>query len=611
MKRAQNDKIENFNNCNKKPKLENQITIVSNNKSCLENLTDEILFEIFDYLDTYYIYKGFYHLNKRFKNIFINSNISEAINILPMSKLNFENYYINIILPNRNRINLLRLTNPFTLDAIFSPPSIILEFIRLEILILDNIQSKNLSKFFYCLRSLTKFHSLTLSLADNIEFLNDIFSNILSLSKLKYCKIIYQTKNDETPFSPFLTIYDRSPIEYLIIDGCFPFDSLNNLLCCLPRLRHLSMNSFRKSSFRDLDEDLPLIELKYLKYVSLKFNYFICYNDFENLAKKFFYHVQTLRLTTTGDEEYLNAKRWKKLILSSMPYLNIFDINHDGSIRNNNFTYHDIINRFNSSFWLENEWFFTHRHEWPERLDCGIFYSTNQYRRQEYKFHWEFENQICPNIQETRLNSVKHLLICGKQVANNSVNYFPNVTQLTIEHYFKTSSDNSISKILNRLIPLKQLTKLIIKSYDFPFIVIVKLLHFTPKLTTLKFDSFVLDEMNMKLFEQSKLFEYVSNTNTIKNLEIRNDCLFKQIQLIVNLLPKLEYFKSGMNRKEIGNIIRFLITKPNNKIQNLFFICISETPKICLREINLLIKLENLLNDYFIKYINRDLYLWW
>ncbi|CAF1276471.1 unnamed protein product [Rotaria sordida] len=66
-----------------------------------------------------------------------------------------------------------------------------------------------------------------------------------------------------------------------------------------------------------------------------------------------------------------------------------------------------------------------------------------------------------------------------------------------------------------------------------------------------------------------------------------------------------------MNRKEMGNIIRFLITKPNDIIQNLFFLCISETPKICLREINMLIKLENLVNDYFIKYVNRDLYLWW
>ncbi|CAF1476320.1 unnamed protein product, partial [Rotaria sordida] len=47
----------------------------------------------------------------------------------------------------------------------------------------------------------------------------------------------------------------------------------------------------------------------------------------------------------------------------------------------------------------------------------------------------------------TRLNSIKHLSICGKQVANNSVNYFPNVTQLTIEHYFKTSDDLILLKL--------------------------------------------------------------------------------------------------------------------------------------------------------------------
>ncbi|CAF3997641.1 unnamed protein product [Rotaria sordida] len=178
-------------------------------------------------------------------------------------------------------------------------------------------------------------------------------------------------------------------------------------------------------------------------------------------------------------------------------------------------------------------------------------------------------------------------------------------TRTFLNKYFQPTTEPMPEVKINQVLREPSTTNVTL-SY-----IIVKLLHCTPKLTTLKFDSFVLDEINMKLFEQSKLFEYVSNTNTIKNLEIRNDCLFKQIQLIVNLLPKLEYFKSGMNRKEIGNIIRFLITKPNNKIQNLFFICISETPKICLREINLLIKLENLLNDYFIKYINRDLYLWW
>ncbi|CAF5143057.1 unnamed protein product, partial [Rotaria magnacalcarata] len=49
--------------------------------------------------------------------------------------------------------------------------------------------------------------------------------------------------------------------------------------------------------------------------------------------------------------------------------------------------------------------------------------------------------------------------------------------------------------------------------------------------------------------------------------------------MIANLLPKLEYLKSGMDRKEMGSIIRYLIKKSNDRIPNLFFVCISETPK--------------------------------
>ncbi|CAF3780792.1 unnamed protein product, partial [Rotaria magnacalcarata] len=65
----------------------------------------------------------------------------------------------------------------------------------------------------------------------------------------------------------------------------------------------------------------------------------------------------------------------------------------------------------------------------------------------------------------------------------------------------------------------------------------------------------------------------------VKNLEIRKDCLLKEIQMIANLLQKLEYLKSGMNRKEMRSIIRYLIKKSNGRIPNLFFVCISETPK--------------------------------
>ncbi|CAF4508575.1 unnamed protein product [Rotaria sp. Silwood2] len=101
-----------------------------------------------------------------------------------------------------------------------------------------------------------------------------------------------------------------------------------------------------------------------------------------------------------------------------------------------------------------------------------------------------------------------------------------------------------------------------------------------------------MKETNPQLIKQNENFQYVSKTNKIRHLD-------------------LQYLKTCMKRKEIGQITKYLLSRNNNKTQHLFFLCISETSKICLKELNVLIKSENLLNHYFIKFINRDLYLWW
>ncbi|CAF5083283.1 unnamed protein product [Rotaria sp. Silwood1] len=87
-----------ISNNHKKRKLKNQITTINLNKYHLEDLANEILYEIFEYLDVYDIYKGFYNLNKRFQTLAINSNVVTKINISIMSKSNFKNYYRNILI---------------------------------------------------------------------------------------------------------------------------------------------------------------------------------------------------------------------------------------------------------------------------------------------------------------------------------------------------------------------------------------------------------------------------------------------------------------------------------------------------------------------------------
>ncbi len=228
------------------------------------------------------------------------------------------------------------------------------------------------------------------------------------------------------------------------------------------------------------------------------------------------------------------------------------------------------------------------------------------FRRQDYTFHWQFDHEINSHSQKTNFKSVKHLYICGKRAINNSVIYFPNVTDLTIKNYAKPYF-GSILTALNQIIPFKQLNKLVIDCNNFPVKQIVNLINLTPNLHRLKWNFQSIDEIQSKLIQQSETFRSVSNTNKIQHLEILHCCSLEEIQFFVHLFPQLEYLKIGVYRKEIIPITRCLLSKMNH----LFFLCITDLPKTYLQKLNVLIKSENLLHDYFIKFVDHDLYLWW
>jgi hypothetical protein len=346
-------------------------------RSLFEDLANEILYEIFDYLDINDAYDAFFDLNKRFQNLFLYSNLPIQVNISTMPKSSFELYHKNVIIPNKHRINYLRLSNPFTVDIVLSPPVTISKFIQLETLVLDNINAKYLRNIFTHAIVLNKLHSLVLSLADLVQDPAKLIGWIFRLPKLKSCKITYQTKDDRN-LQPLLSNEcSVSPIEYLVINTRFSCDSVANLLCRVPNLRHLSINCL--VGYRNLNIDPSFIQLKHLKYVSLKLE-----GEFlkrlETLITNFFHRVEVLRLTTRYDKEYLNAQQWKQLIESYMPNLRIFDINHDSSVKNHSLSYHDLINAFDSPFWIQRGWFFTHQHTWRTSLDGGMFHSTDPYR---------------------------------------------------------------------------------------------------------------------------------------------------------------------------------------------------------------------------------------
>ncbi|CAF2643537.1 unnamed protein product [Rotaria sp. Silwood2] len=223
-------------------------------------------------MDIYHVYEEFFNLNTRFKNLLMHSNVPIHINISTMSKSNFEWYYNNIILPNMHRINILRLSNPFTIarlsivfetggdsiknfrrhtakvarasprhppphcgpctiGIVFSQPWLISIFLQLETLILDNISAQSLNNIADHLIILPKLHSLTINDIGYIQNATLYYIRILRLPKLKYCKIKFESEAD-VELLPKST--DKfSPIECLVINNCFRFQSLNNLLSYL------------------------------------------------------------------------------------------------------------------------------------------------------------------------------------------------------------------------------------------------------------------------------------------------------------------------------------------------------------------------------------------
>ena len=124
----------------------------------------------------------------------------------------------------------------------------------------------------------------------------------------------------------------------------------------------------------------------------------------------------------------------------------------------------------------------------------------------------------------------------------------------------------------------------------------LKLLYSTQNLHTLKGRFLHFNDMECEVNQQNESFRLVSNTNMIKNVTIHEMCTLEKAKLLVNLCPRLEQLSIGIDRKNFQSVIRILLSKNNNNAHHLFFLCLGMVPKLCIRQLKRLIKLEKLLD---------------
>ncbi|CAF3760278.1 unnamed protein product, partial [Adineta steineri] len=149
----------------------------------IENLSNEIFYEIFDYLDGLDICIAFSNLNYRFQQLLICSSFRYKINFDFSTKrekflnnykqIQHQIYSVSFIIPKTSMNELLI---SFQIDCSFN---------NLQSIRIDNIGKDKLISLLIHLSELPCLHSLNIQTTDSIEDLNYIYQLIFSLPKLK------------------------------------------------------------------------------------------------------------------------------------------------------------------------------------------------------------------------------------------------------------------------------------------------------------------------------------------------------------------------------------------------------------------------------------------
>ncbi|CAF4565563.1 unnamed protein product, partial [Rotaria sp. Silwood2] len=587
-----------------------------------EDFPNEIIFEIFQYLNIYYIYKAFYNINKKFQHLLFNSNIPLKVDAtITISKFNFQHFYNDMIIPNTNRITVLRISDPFIADMFITPSHLISSFICLKRLVLDNISIKSFDEIIKNSNVVfPELNTLIIYPNDNQILLYFLYRTV-HLLKLKYFKVEYEIKILQTPIYYHLDKNLISTIEHLVINIYFPYDTFYDVVCRMHKLRSLSIDLLTDSDYPNVPSfNLNPSSFENLKRVCLKLQK-IRFNKFEDIVRKCFKFVEVLFISIEDDEEYLYAERWEKLISSHMQNLRIFDIYHNGVQLQNQLDYDELIHAFTSSFWIEKHWFFTHQYDCFQSFNIKDSHSTHPYRRKNCEFHWQLNKEIRP-FQGTNFNSVEHVLIYGTLPKTNCANYFPNVNQLTINHYPEILHEPLVN-IINRIIPLDQLSKLVIKDFDVPFERLINILYVTCNLVTFKSDPLSLNDVDLNSIQQTKSFCSSSDRNKIrtvdmsykyrliKTLDMPYKYSLKKIKLFIKLFRRLEHLTVEVNTTELERTVEYLIVNKYHNVHGLLFLCIAGIPAYDLYKLTVFIHSKKLIHDDCVKPVNCDLCLWW
>ncbi|CAF1027754.1 unnamed protein product [Adineta steineri] len=556
--------------------------------SQFEDLSNELIYEIFEYLDYYHSYQGFFYLNSRFRSHFTQSTLPLKINIDLTIQSNFNCFKQDIIIPNKQRIHSLRLSNCCMFHTnVF----ILFDKISLRTLVLENIQPQYFVNILHQLKSLRYLSSLTITIINYIKHRNSAYQLIFHLYSLRYCKLSLGSSRTLNLASN--TTSEYSPIEYLIIDDGIDANDLSNLLSYVPHLRYFSANLSCEHGV--LPTKLSYLNLKNLTHASFRLCGVIIFDDLEQIFVNLFHSIEVLHFTS--ETNYINANKWKQLISSYLPRLRIFDVLFKDDVSNvQKEAFEEQVKLFQSSFWTERQWFFEYGIYHSGSRNQRILYSTNPYRRKYCIVHERPHDITVRNEDRALYKSVKHVFVGNENDMNQYMYFFPSAIELTLDNGFSIAAHASISIGLSRILPLQQLKTLIINLECFSVLNFIELLSSMPNLRTLTLKTMAFFKQNKITLQRNEKLQLVSKTNNITNFTFLDACALNRVEIFVMLFPHLQHFKISNSMGDTKSMLQFLFHKTNENTRNLKLLCIDGI--YYLHRLNLSISSGTLSSDF-------------
>jgi hypothetical protein len=159
-------------------------------------------------------------------------------------------------------------------------------------------------------------------------------------------------------FLPIATSNQFSPIKYLFIHHYCNFDELAAIISYTPQLYHLYiLEIINTDSIIKISPSTVLANLNSICMDLCE----ITFNQLETFIKNLPVTLKALSFSVQSqDITFLDAHRWKQLILRCFPQLEKFYLKYYDRMDNNNQypIYSGTLNQFSSSFWIERQWVF-------------------------------------------------------------------------------------------------------------------------------------------------------------------------------------------------------------------------------------------------------------